>query len=171
MDFIPGLNATLPTCALLHKVVILTAMRLRRQQQIRFLQAFTFLYGQIWVYSVISSFLKLRYFMEMAEWQTCFGPASRWSEFSFDNMALSEATLAGRPVYLSAACPSTMDLAWELEARHQFFDMSWITAITQTRGRGQANRPWRSAPAACMPPFACPFVQQMQQTTFPWPWP
>ena len=86
--------------------------------------------------------------MEMAEWQTCFGPASRWSEFSFDNMVLSEATLAGRPVYLSAACPSTMDLAWELEAGHQFFDMSWITAITQTRGRGQANRPWHSAPGS-----------------------
>ncbi len=86
--------------------------------------------------------------MEMAEWQTCFGPVSRWSEFSFDNMALSEATLAGGPAYLAASCPSTMDLAWDLEARHLFFDMSWVAAITQTRGRGQAKRPWHSAPGS-----------------------
>ncbi len=82
----------------------------------------------------------------LSRWQACFCPDTGWTRCSFNGADLFNAKPPPSEIYLARSCPSTMDLAWDLSARGRFPEMSWIAAMAQTRGRGQAGREWQSCP-------------------------
>ena len=83
-------------------------------------------------------------------WRDCFTPKMGWRRENLEGSpghlwrAADHADHAAR-AYLAESCDSTMDAAWALADGGRFPEMSWIAALSQTRGRGRFGRRWESA--------------------------
>lgn len=80
-------------------------------------------------------------------WQNCFQFEDGWKRQSTKGMTHNCwcAKDNGVRAYLVSSCASTMDFARTLADDGLFQELSWVTAITQTRGRGQSGRKWESS--------------------------
>jgi BirA family biotin operon repressor/biotin-[acetyl-CoA-carboxylase] ligase len=58
----------------------------------------------------------------------------------------SDGSEQGPGVLICGSCPSSMDLAWRLEAKNALSDWCSILAVEQLSGRGQWRRQWVSPP-------------------------
>lgn len=60
------------------------------------------------------------------------------------------------PLFAVGRCVSTFDAAWELAAVHEAPPWSAVIALSQTNGRGQMRREWRSPPGNLYVSFFLP---------------
>ncbi len=81
-------------------------------------------------------------------WQQLILPGARWENVNFFNLGgdVWSAEAGAGTGYLVTDCSSTMDLAWTFIDKGKFPELSWVLAISQSKGRGQLGRRWVSVP-------------------------